>query len=113
MEPVRKRQTRVAAHQRAGTRRRASAQAVRDSSDDAGAAAGGTSRWRIGAAVKKRRQAFAVRRATLTDRAWRAESVAIPVFAYIWRYSFEMSRKAMRALRDRTARDRRQMRGKE
>ena len=67
----------------------------------------------MGAAVKNRRHAFAVSRATFTERSCRAESVAMPVFAYIWRYSFEMSTNARRALSERTHGDRRQMRGSE
>jgi hypothetical protein len=39
----------------------------------------------IGRVVNRRRQLFAMTRATGTERSCRAESVAIPVFAYIWR----------------------------
>ena len=44
--------------------------------------------------------------------ATRALSVAIPVFAYIWRYSFEISTNASRARSDATHDERRQIAGK-
>jgi hypothetical protein len=50
-----------------------------------------------GRATNKRRHGFAIRRAQRFARLTRALSVAIPVFAYICRYSFEISTKANRA----------------
>jgi len=46
--------------------------------------------------------AYADKTLDRVDRATRALSVAMPVFAYIWRYSFEIRTKASRAFRDRT-----------
>ena len=51
----------------------------------------------MGLAVNRRRQGLAISRAHRLARVTRALSVAIPVFAYICRYSFEMSKKARRA----------------
>ena len=51
----------------------------------------------IGAARKRRRQPRPRRFAHRVERATRALSVAIPVFAYICRYNFEISTKANRA----------------
>jgi hypothetical protein len=42
-------------------------------------------------ATNNRRHGLAMRRAILPARTWRALSVAMPVFAYIWRYSLEIS----------------------
>jgi hypothetical protein len=50
-----------------------------------------------GRATNKRRHGRAIRRAQRFARLTRALSVAIPVFAYICRYSFEISTKANRA----------------
>ena len=52
----------------------------------------------IGAAMNNRRAASPIHLAYRADRATRALSVAIPVFAYIWRYSLEISTNATRAL---------------
>ena len=41
-------------------------------------------------------------RAQFADRLMRALSVAMPVLAYIWRYSFEISTNARRDLSDST-----------
>jgi hypothetical protein len=48
-------------------------------------------------ATNKRRHGFAIKRAQRFARLTRALSVAIPVFAYICRYNFEISTKANRA----------------
>jgi len=50
-----------------------------------------------GRATNKRRHGLAIRRAHRFARFTRALSVAIPVFAYICRYSFEINTKANRA----------------
>ena len=50
-----------------------------------------------GRATNRRRHGLAIRRAQRLARLTRALSVAIPVFAYICRYNFEMSTKANRA----------------
>src|ERR1700730_6439529 len=60
----------------------------------------------IGDARKNRRHARPIQRAHRVDRSTRALSVAMPVFAYIWRYSFEMSTNATRERHDSTTRDR-------
>ena len=66
----------------------------------------------IAGPTNSRRHQGAIHRANDTERAWRAESVAMPVFAYICLYNFEMSTKARRALHVRTMRDRRQIFGR-
>ena len=48
--------------------------------------------------MNSRRASPASSRARLADRATRALSVAMPVFAYICRYSFDSSTKASRGL---------------
>ena len=77
--------------------------------------------WRqgVGAALvdvavhEARRQGLAMSRAQRAERPTRALSVAMPVLAYICRYSFEISRNASLAFVDSTERDARaQMRGK-
>jgi hypothetical protein len=60
----------------------------------------------MGAAMNRRRQKAASQRAFFADRDTRALSVAIPVFAYIWRYSLEISTNANRLLSDGATRDR-------
>jgi hypothetical protein len=45
---------------------------------------------------------LAISRAHWAERETRALSVAMPVLAYIWRYSFEISTKASRDLYDLT-----------
>jgi hypothetical protein len=60
----------------------------------------------MGRPMKRRRQALPIHRARWADHATRALSVAMPVFAYIWRYSFDMSTNASRARSDFTTRDR-------
>ena len=50
-----------------------------------------------GRATNKRWHGLAIRRAQRFARLTRALSVAIPVFAYICRYSFEINMKANRA----------------
>jgi len=69
---------------------------------------GGRGSWSsgIGAATKRRRAARASHRARRAERCTRALSVAIPVFAYICRYNFEISTNASRARSDRTQRER-------
>ena len=59
--------------------------------------------------MNRRRAALASTRARLADLATRALSVAMPVFAYICRYSFEINRNARRARRFGVHRDRAQM----
>ena len=61
------------------------------------------------AVIKAGQYAFRDRRAKKRD--FRALSVAIPVFAYICRYSFEISTKESRALSEVVHRDRSQTRG--
>ena len=73
------------------------------------ATTGGSARSGIGAATKKRRTARASQRARRTERDTRALSVAMPVFAYICRYSFEINTKTSRARSDRTHDDRSQI----
>ena len=70
----------------------------------------GTSRCGIGAPAKSRRHGRASKRAMRADRVCRAESVAIPVLAYICRYSFEMSTNASRPFNVGATRDRRHTR---
>jgi hypothetical protein len=53
---------------------------------------------------------LAINRAQRFARLTRALSVAIPVFAYIWRYSFEMRTKANRARKVGVHRERAQIR---
>jgi hypothetical protein len=62
----------------------------------------GTARSGIGFAVNNRRHGFAIHRAQFADRPTRALSVAMPVLAYICRYSFEMSTNASRDFNDLT-----------
>ena len=80
--------------------------------DSRGGQTRGTSRCGIGAAAKSRRHGPAIQRATRADRVRRAESVAIPVLAYICRYNFELSTNASRPFHVRATRDRRQTRGR-
>lgn len=54
----------------------------------------------MGFATKSSRQGFASHRAHRFDFETRALSVAMPVLAYICRYSLEMSTKAMRDFND-------------
>ena len=68
-----------------------------------------TSKCGIGFAWNRRRQGFANHVANLVARVLRALSVAMPVFAYICRYSFEMKTKMSRALSDVAQLDRFQM----
>ena len=63
----------------------------------------------IGRAVKNRRHGLAIQRAQWAERPTRALSVAMPVFAYICRYSFEISTKASRDFSDSTQCARSQM----
>lgn len=63
----------------------------------------------MGLAMNSRRQGLASHRAHLLAWFLRALSVAIPVLAYICRYSFEMKIKARRALKEGVQRDRLQM----
>src|SRR5262249_8749038 len=72
-------------------------------SSDAGIAKSG-----IGFPINNRRHAWPIQRAHRADRCTRALSVAIPVFAYIWRYSFEINTKARRARTLSTTRERAQ-----
>src|SRR5579859_4761208 len=58
----------------------------------------GTRRSGMGGPVNRRRHGFAIQRAQRAERATRALSVAMPVSAYIRRYSFEIRTKARRAL---------------
>ena len=53
----------------------------------------------MGLAAKSFRHWRAVQRAQVLDFLRRALSVEMPVPAYIWRYSFDKSMKAMRARR--------------
>src|SRR5437867_3632951 len=69
----------------------------------------GTSRSGMGGAANRRTNGLAIHRAQCAERLMRALSVAIPVFAYIWRYSFETSTNATRALIDSTQLERFQM----
>ena len=62
----------------------------------------------IGVVTNNFRHGFASRRAHCAERVARALSVAMPVLAYIWRYSFEHNTKPMRFFSDFTARERRQ-----
>ena len=66
----------------------------------------------MGRPVNSRRVGFAIHRAHCAERPTRALSVAMPVFAYIWRYSFEMSTNARRDFSDSTQCARSQMFGK-
>lgn len=60
----------------------------------------------MGGAEKSRRHGFAIQRAHRADRATRALSVAMPVLAYICRYSFEIKTNASRPRSDFMKRDR-------
>ena len=71
----------------------------------------GAARSGIGAAMNSRRAAFASQRARRTERATRALSVAIPVLAYICRYSFDNSTNAKRPRSERMHEDRRHTAG--
>jgi hypothetical protein len=62
----------------------------------------------IGLAMNKRRHRAAMILAISADRLTRALSVAIPVFAYICLYSFEINTKAIRAFSELTSRERSQ-----
>ena len=66
----------------------------------------GICRSGIGLAMKTRRIAVAMRRAHFAERWTRALSVAMPVFAYICRYNFEIKRNASRPLIDLVQTDR-------
>jgi len=63
----------------------------------------------IGFAAKSLWHGLPIIRAHLTATDWRALSVAIPVLAYIWQYSFDISRKASRERSVGTQRDLRQI----
>src|SRR5690606_16559808 len=63
-----------------------------------------------GRATNRRRHGLAIRRAQRFARLTRALSVAMPVFAYICRYSFEISTKASRARNVGVHRERAQIR---
>ena len=63
----------------------------------------------IGRAVNSRRHGLAIHRAQFAERPTRALSVAMPVLAYICRYSFEISTKASLDLSDLTQCARSQM----
>jgi hypothetical protein len=54
----------------------------------------GTASSGIGLAANSRRHGLAIQRAQFADRPTRAQSVAMPVFAYICRYNFEISTNA-------------------
>jgi hypothetical protein len=60
----------------------------------------------IGLAINKRRHWTAMILAINAERFTRALSVAMPVFAYICLYSFEINTNATRAFRELTSRDR-------
>jgi len=60
----------------------------------------GTRSSGIGCALNNRWHGFANKRAMVVARLLRALSVAIPVFAYICRYSFEIKIRASRALNE-------------
>ena len=60
--------------------------------------------------MNRRRHGLAIRRAHRFARLTRALSVAIPVFAYICRYSFEISTNASRARSVGVQRERAQIR---
>ena len=60
----------------------------------------------IGLATNKRRQRAAMILAMSADRLTRALSVAIPVFAYICLYSFEINTNATRDFSELTSRER-------
>lgn len=66
----------------------------------------------MGGAEKSRRHGFAIQRAHRAERSTRALSVAMPVLAYICRYSFEIKIKARRARSDFKKRDRCQINGR-
>ena len=70
----------------------------------------GTARLGIGLPINKRLQARPSHRAHRAERWTRALSAAIPVFAYICRYIFEINTNATRARNERTTRDRIQTR---
>src|SRR5687767_5226762 len=72
----------------------------------------GTCRSGIGRAANSRRHGRAIHRAHRFARLTRALSVAMPVFAYICRYSFEIRTNARRALSVRTQRERAHTRGR-
>ena len=63
----------------------------------------------IGRPMNNPRQSVPIQRALRVDRCTRALSVAIPVFAYICRYSFEISTNATLARTDSTTRERAQI----
>ena len=73
-----------------------------------GGAAGWSGIWSCGIGVVRnnRRVSSPSQRAHRVERATRALSVAIPVLAYICRYSRDTSTKASLALKDVTTRDR-------
>src|SRR5262245_56427608 len=77
-----------------------------------GRASYGTSSSGISGPANSRRHGAAITRAHRADRLTRALSVAIPVLAYICRYSFEMRTNARRAFSVETQLDRSQMLGK-
>lgn len=74
-------------------------------------AAAGTCRCGMGRPANSFWQGLASHRAQSADHATRALSVAMPVSAYILRYSFEIKRKARRAPSDFTTRERFQISG--
>ena len=69
----------------------------------------GTCRSGIGRAAKSFCKGLAIIRAQVAERLMRALSVAMPVLAYIWRYSFEISTNAIRDFSDSTQWARAQM----
>jgi hypothetical protein len=69
---------------------------------EASGTANESARSGIGAAMNSRRAILASHRARRADFVTRALSVAMPVFAYICRYNFEMMRNAIRERSERT-----------
>src|SRR5215475_12173882 len=66
----------------------------------------GNARSGIGFPRNSRRHAWPIHRAHRAERCTRALSVAMPVFAYICRYSLEINTNAIRARMDSTTRER-------
>jgi hypothetical protein len=66
----------------------------------------------MGGAAKRRRHGDAIMRAQRAERFTRALSVAMPVFAYICRYSFEIITNASRDFSDFTHFERSQIFGR-
>src|SRR6266540_3636201 len=79
---------------------------------ECGRAYAGTCRSGIGGAANSRRHGAAIIRAHRAERLTRALSVAMPVFAYIWRYNFEIITNASRPLSDSTHFERSQIFGR-